>query len=62
MGLICGTFMELSCFEIRKMKAKLEALHIGTLLYRIILHLRIQKGSVCGKVAIMLLSDSIFIL
>ena len=51
MGLICGTFVELSCFEIVKMEANLE-LSILELYYSTkSFFCEYEKGSVCGKVA-----------
>ena len=52
MGLICGIIVELSCFEIGKMEAKLEV-SILELYYSAKSWLcEHEKGSACGMVAI----------
>ena len=51
MGLICGSLLELSCFELSKLEADLEVsileLYYGTKSF----FCEYEKGSVCGKVA-----------
>ena len=51
MGLICGSLLELSCFEMSKIEADLEVsileLYYGTKSF----FCEYEKGSVCGKVA-----------
>ena len=57
MSLICGTFIELSCFELSKLEADLEV-SILELYYTAKSCFReYEKGNVCGKVAILNFSD-----
>ena len=52
MGLICGSLLELSCFEIVKIEANLEV-SIMEFYYNIkYSFLKYEKGSVCRMVAI----------